>query len=144
MKDFPSKVFNDASLKVDQMNLYELFINMYLQEVRQLVKRGIKSDYVEKEDNLRYYKGKLLVSQHVRANLAYKERFYVPYEEFHPNRAENRLVKATLEKLQKLTTSAENSKEIRQLLTAFEMVDASVNYEKDFSQAHYTVPITNG
>ena len=38
MKDFPSKVFNDASLKVDRMNLYEIFINMYLQEVRQLVK----------------------------------------------------------------------------------------------------------
>lgn len=134
MKDFPSKVFNDASLKVDQMNLYELFINMYLQEVRLLVKRGIKSNYVEQEDNLRYYKGKLLVNQHVRENLAHKEHFYVSYEEFHPNSSENRLVKATLEKLQKLTTSAENSKEIRQLLTAFEMVDASVNYEKDFSQ----------
>lgn len=134
MKDFPSKVFNDASLKVDQMNLYELFINMYLQEVRQLVKRGIKSNYVGQEDNLRYYKGKLLVNQQVRANLAHKERFYVAYEEFHPNRAENRLVKATLAKLQKLTTGAENSKEIRQLLTAFEMVDASVNYAKDFSQ----------
>ena len=129
-----SKVFNDASLKVDQMNLYELFINMYLQEVRQLVKRGIKSNYVGQEDNLRYYKGKLLVNQQVRANLAHKERFYVAYEEFHPNRAENRLVKATLAKLQKLTTSAENSKEIRQLLTAFEMVDASVNYAKDFLQ----------
>lgn len=35
MKYFPGKVFNDASLKVDQMNLYELFINMYLQEVQQ-------------------------------------------------------------------------------------------------------------
>ena len=116
------------------MNLYELFINMYLQEVRQLVKRGIKSNYVGQEDNLRYYKGKLLVNQQVRANLAHKERFYVAYEEFHPNRAENRLVKATLAKLQKLTTSAENSKEIRQLLTVFEMVDASVNYAKDFSQ----------
>ena len=70
----------------------------------------------------------------MRVNLAHKERFYVSYEEFHPNRAENRLVKATLAKLQRLTISAENSKEIRQLLTAFEMVDASVNYTKDFSQ----------
>jgi len=134
MKDFPSKVFNDANLKADRMNLYEIFINMYLQEARQLVKRGIKSDYVQEEDNLKYYKGKLLVSKHVRANLAHKERFYVAYEEFHPNRPENRLVKATLEKLQKLTTSAENSKEIRQLLTAFEMVESSKNYEKDFSK----------
>ena len=134
MKDFPSKVFNDASLKVDKMNLYEIFINMYLQEVRQLVKHGIKSSYVEQEDNLKYYKGKLLVGSHVRTNLAHKERFYVSYDEFHPNRAENRLVKATLIKLQKLTSSAENSKEIRQLLTAFEMVDSSTNYEKDFAQ----------
>ena len=37
-------------------------------------------------------------------------------------------------KLQKLTTSAENSKEIRQLLTAFEMVEPSTNHMKDFSQ----------
>ena len=134
MRDFPSKVFNDANLKADKMNLYEIFINMYLQEVRQLVKRGIKSDYVQQEDNLNYYKGKLLVGKHVRANLAHKERFYVAFDEFHPNRPENRLVKATLEKLQKLTTSAKNSKEIRQLLTAFEMVESSTNYEKDFSQ----------
>ena len=134
MKGFPRKKFNDASLKVDQMNLYEIFINMYLQEVRQLVKHGIKSDYIGQEDNLRYYKGKLLVSQNIRANLAHRERFYVSYEEFHPNIPENRLVKATLAKLQKLTTSAKNSKEIRQLLTAFELVEASTNYEKDFSK----------
>ena len=38
------------------------------------------------------------------------------------NRAENRLIKATLVMLQKLTASAKNSKEIRQLLTSFEMV----------------------
>ena len=134
MKDFPSKVFNDASLKVDQMNLYEIFINMYLQEVRQLVKRGIKSAYVTQEDNLKYYKGKLLINQQIRTNLAHRERFYVTYDEFHPNRAENRLVKATLLKLQKLTSSAENAKEINQLLTAFEMVEPSLNYQKDFSR----------
>ena len=134
MKDFPSKVFNDASLKVDQMNLYEIFINMYLQEVRQLVKRGIKSAYVTQEDNLKYYKGKLLINQQIRTNLAHRERFYITYDEFHPNRAENRLVKATLLKLQKLTSSAENAKEINQLLTAFEMVEPSLNYQKDFSR----------
>lgn len=134
MKDFPSKMFKDASLKVDQMNLYEIFINMYLQEVRHLVKRGIKSAYITQEDNLRYYKGKLLVGQHLRTNLVHKERFYLGYEELLMNRPENKLVKSTLEKLQKITTSSENSKEIRQLLTAFELVESSTNYQKDFSK----------
>lgn len=134
LKDFPSKVFNDASLKIDHMNLYEIFINMYLQEVRQLIKIGIKSFYVELEDNLRYYKGKLLVGQHLTKNIAHKEQFYVRYDEYHQNIPENRLVKATLEKLHKLTTSSKNSKEIRQLLTAFNMVESSTNYQKDFSK----------
>lgn len=134
MKDFPGKVFNEASLKVDKMSLYEIFINMYLQEVRQLVKHGLKSAYLEQEDNLKFYKGKLLVNRQIKENLTHKERFYVAFEEFQQNRPENRLVKATLEKLQKLTTSAENAKEIRQLLIAFEMVDSSISFEKDFSK----------
>ena len=134
MKDFPSKVFNDANLKMDRMTLYEIFINMYLQEVRTLVKHGIKSAYVAREENLRFYKGKLIVSEHIKQNAAHGERFYVNYDEYLVDRAENRLVKATLLKLQKITGSAENQKEIRQLLTAFEMVKSSINYQKDFSK----------
>lgn len=128
------KTFNSANLNMGKMNLYEIIINMYLQEVRHLVKRGIKSDYITQEDNLRYYKGKLLIQQHIKENLCHKERFYVSYDEFHPDRAENRLIKATLLKLQKFTNSARNSKEIRQLLLSFEMVTPSVNYQKDFSK----------
>ena len=134
MKDFPSKVFTNANLKMDRMNLYEIFINMYIQEVRQLVKRGIKSSYVGQEDNLMVYKGKLIVNEHIKHNLIHKERFYLGFDEYQVNRAENKLIKSTLLKLQKLTTSAENSKEIRQLLTAFELVESSINYDKDFSK----------
>lgn len=134
MKDFPSKVFTNANLKMDRMNLYEIFINMYLQEVRQLVKQGIKSSYVTQEENLTVYKGKLLVNEHLKYNIAHKERFYVGFDEYQVNRPENKLIKSTLLKLQKLTSSAENSKETRQLLTAFEFVQPSKNYDKDFSK----------
>ena len=133
MKDFPCKVFNDANLKADRMNLYELFINMYLQEVRQILKQGLKSGYIEKEDNLHFYKGKLIANEHIRQNLSHKERFYLRYDEFNPNRPENKLIKSTLIKLSKMTSSAENSKEIRQILTGFELVEPSRNIEKDFA-----------
>lgn len=134
MKDFPSKVFSNANLKMERMNLYEIFINMYLQEVRQLVKHGIKSSYVGVEDNLNFYKGKLLVNEHIKRNMVHQERFYVRYDEYQVNRPENRLIKSTLLKLQNITSSAENSKTIRQLLTSFEMLPPSVNFDKDFSQ----------
>ena len=134
MKDFPSKVFSNANLKMERMNLYEIFINMYLQEVRQLVKHGIKSSYVGVEDNLNFYKGKLMVNEHIKHNMVHQERFYVRYDEYQVNRPENRLIKSTLLKLQNITSSAENSKTIRQLLTSFEMLPPSINFDKDFSQ----------
>lgn len=134
MKDFPSKVFTNANLKFEKMNLYEIFINMYLQEVRKLIKHGIKSAYIGQEDNLNVYKGKLLVEKHIKQNFIHKERFYVGFDEYQVNRAENKLIKSTLLKLQKLTSSMENSKEIRQLLTVFELVEPSTNYDKDFAK----------
>lgn len=133
MKDFPSKVFNEAHLKIDKMNLYEIFINMYIQEVRNLMKKGLRSVYLPVQDNLNYYKGKLNVGEHIKRNLIHKERFYVGYDEFDINRPENRLIKSTLLKLQKLSSSTANLKEIRQLLLHFEMVKSSSNYTRDFS-----------
>lgn len=138
MKDFPCKVFTDASLDVAKMNLYELFINMYLQQVRLLTKHGLRSAYQERSENLFCYKGKLCVKQQLQHNLVHRERFYVQYDEFSVNRAENRLVKSTLLKLQKLTSSVRNAKEIKQLLLAFDGVDVSLNYAKDFSMVNLT------
>ncbi len=134
LKDFEGKAFGDAALNADRMNLYEIFISMYLKETRTLVKHGIKSAYVSKEENLAFFKGKLDISQHIKANTAHKERFFMRYDEYHVNRAENRLVKAVLDKLRKETASSENAKEIRQLMTYFELVEASTNYEEDFAR----------
>lgn len=134
MKDFPSKAFTSANLQMSKMNLYEIFINMYIQEVRKLLRHGIKSSYVVQNDNLKFYKGKLDVSNHIKSNIVHKERFFMNYDEYLVDRAENRIVKATLEKLGRLTQSAENQKEIRQQLAAFEMVSVSYNYQKDFSK----------
>ena len=134
LKEFDGKSFNLASLNSDKMNLYEIFINMYLKETRNLVKHGIKSLYVPNEDNLRYFKGKLKVNDHIKLNAAHRERFFMCYDEYQVNRAENRLVKTTLLKLQKLTRSLENAKEIGQLLISFEHVEISTNIDEDFSK----------
>lgn len=133
MKDFPGKVFNFANLKTESMNIYEIFINMYVQQVLDLVRKGLKSAYVQVEDNLNFYKGKLLINENIKQNMAHQERFYVSYDDFNLNRPENKLIKATLIKLQKISNSSENVKAIRQVLVYFELVEASVNYNKDFS-----------
>ena len=52
-----------------------------------------------REDNLNFYKGKLVVAQQIKQNAARGERFFVRCDEYLADRAENRLVKATLMKL---------------------------------------------
>ena len=134
LKEFEGKSFTNAMLNADKMNLYEVFINMYIQETRLLLKGGLKSAYQNHEENIKFYKGKLSVSNHIKNNIVHKERFYMQFDEYHINRAENRLIKATLLKLMAFSRSQDNIKSIRQMLNSFELVDESVNYEKDFNE----------
>ncbi len=133
LRDIPFKHLDTTNLKTARLPVFEIFIRMYLQEAMILAKKGLRSAYLEREDNLRFYKGKLLVSGHIRQNAAHKERFYMRYDEYDLNRPENKLIKSTLLKLMALSSDNQNQKDIRQLLTYFEFVDPSVNYEKDFS-----------
>lgn len=134
LKDFPCKKFSNAELAVDRLNLYEIFIRMFVEETAGLVKHGLKSAYIEKQENLTVYKGKLLVNSHIKHNAAHKERFFVEFDEYMLNRPENRLIKSTLLTLLKQTSCGDTAKNIRRLLTAFELVEPSVCYERDFSK----------
>ena len=138
LKDFDGKVFSSASLNADKMNLYEIFIRMYIQEAWTLVKRGIKSDYISNEENLHVYKGKLNVSKQISLNAAHKERFYMVFDEYQVNRPENKLIKSTLLKLLGVSRNTDNTREIKQLLYSFELVQESDNYVKDFSKVSLT------
>ncbi|VDG98940.1 5-methylcytosine-specific restriction enzyme subunit McrC [Lysinibacillus sphaericus] len=137
LKDFPSKTFNESHLAKSNMPIFEVFIRQYIREVQMIVKRGLKSTYYDEQENLRVYKGKMNFSQQIKNNLVHKERFYMQYDEFGVNRAENRLIKTTLMFLTNISSSTENIKELRKLLLYFEKVDTSFEIEKDFARAQY-------
>ena len=128
------KALSQISLGTGDMELFEAYIRMYLDEAQMLVKRGLRSAYEEKTDNLGCFRGKLQVAGHIRRNIAHKERFYVTYEEFTKNRSENRLIKTTLKKLQKVTTDERNKKDARELLLFFDGIQESMDYRQDFTQ----------
>lgn len=133
LKDFPCKTFSNSSLDIAKTDLLEIFINMYITEVNRLVKQGLRSAYIEQEENQSFFKGKLLASSHIKNNIVHNERFYVRYDEFSMNRPENRLLKATLNKLSKISGYSDNRKSIRSLLTYFDGVEVSTNYHRDLS-----------
>ncbi len=134
LKNHPFKNINIANLKSINLPLLEIFISMFLDEVSKLIKIGIKSDYVEFEDNLKFLKGKLKISEQIRKNIVHKERFYVCYQEFSIDRAENRLIKSTLEFLYKCSKTSRNQRLIREYLFIFDEISSSSDINADFSR----------
>ena len=133
LKEFKGKSFKNAQINDSKLPIYEVFIQMYLNEVQELLKKGLKSDYLTIEGNLTFFKGKFLINQHLKHNIILKDRFYMAYDEFHINRPENRLIKTTLLKLNKISSNGKNQLLAKRLLAEFEMVNQSTNIDKDFS-----------
>lgn len=133
-KEIPFKSFNMASLDTEKIEILEVFIIMFLDEVSKLIKKGLRSSYTKEENNLNYLKGKLLINKHISKNMIRKEKFYVEYDQYNQNIAENKIIKATLIKLKNITTSSIIQNRIRKYLFAFDGVQESLNYKKDFSR----------
>ena len=134
LKKSPFKNFNMAHLRSSKMPLLEIFITMFLDELAQLIKKGLKSDYITKEENLKFLKGKLKINQQIKKNYIHKENFFVEYQEFLSDRVENKLIKTTLEFLYKKAKSNKNQQRIREFLFVFDNINKSQNIKNDFSK----------
>lgn len=119
--------------RIKDLEIFEIFIFMFLEEVGIIIKKGIKSDYVGFEDNLFYLKGKLLINEQIKRNSIHKERFYVQYDDYNQNRSENRLIKSTLKLLSNISRDFDNQRKIRQYLEHMNWIELSLNIDKDFS-----------
>ena len=134
LRDTPYKTLQTSNVNIEKMNIFEIFIRMFIDELFFVVKRGLKCSYETIEENAHFFKGKMKFSQQIKFNLAHKERNYVEYDAFTVNRPENRLLKATLQYLYKHSSSTKNRTDIKSLLNSFGEVEASVDYKSDFSK----------
>lgn len=114
-----------------KIDIFEIFIVMFLDEVGQIIKKGVKSDYTAQEDNLFFLKGKLRFNEHIKRNYIDKERFYVEYDDYNQNRPENRLIKSTLNLLSKVSKDFQNIRRIRLYMEHMNWVDLSMNVDND-------------
>ncbi len=134
LKKSPFKNFHKAELQSAKMPLLEIFISMFLEELATLVRKGIKSEYILKEENLHFLKGKFKMGEQIQHNAIHKERFFVAYEEFSNDRVENRLIKTTLEFLYKKSKCNKNQQKLREFLFIFDDVKRSHNITTDFAK----------
>ena len=105
LKDSPYKSLQTTNVDVEKMDIFEVFMRMFIDEVFFIVKRGLKCSYETITSNENFFKGKVIFPEHIKLNYAHKERAYVAFDEFNNNRPENKLIKSTLLYLYKQTKS---------------------------------------
>ena len=149
LKNSNFKNIDTANLKTTNMTLLEIFISMFCDELDKLIKKGIKSDYIEVEENSKVLKGQLQFSQNIVKNIVHKERFYVKFDEFSEDRIENRIIKTAILFLLKKSNREVNKKRLRHLHSFFSNISKVHDIHNAFSSiklnrqiVHYEQTIT--
>lgn len=108
---------HDKPADVDdtKVPLHEWLVRLFLDQVDSLVARGIRLHYVEREDNLSTVRGRLLVAQNMRANALAPHRFFCRFEEFSPDRPENRLIRSAVLRVMGRSSNPDNQRRAAQL-----------------------------
>lgn len=78
--------------------LSPLIVAHFLSIVKEIVKRGLKKGYVQREDNLKKVKGRIVIFRNERINIQKKryDKVFCQYQEYSEDTVENRLIKKAL------------------------------------------------
>lgn len=131
--DIPFEARLADILEAPDSSFMEFFISVFVRECMKILKSGLLSGYTTVEENTTSMQGSILFSENIRKNLAHRERLYVRHDVFTPDRAENRLIKATAKVMSKLVRSRHNEQELRKILVYLDEVEDSISVERDFS-----------
>ncbi|MBR3597825.1 MAG: McrC family protein [Clostridia bacterium] len=134
LRNTPYKTLQTSNVNIEKMNIFEIFIRMFIDEMFFVVKRGLKRNYELVEENATFFKGKIKFSEHIKINYSHKEHNYIEYDSFTVNRSENKILKSTLLYLYTQSASSKNRNDIKILLDFFMDVEASSNYQSDFAK----------
>ncbi|MFA9392555.1 MAG: McrC family protein [Prolixibacteraceae bacterium] len=134
LKDSPFKTIDQAHLNSTRMPILEIFIALFLKEMDNIVKRGIKHFYTNIEENQKFLKGRLIFSQHIKQNITRADRFYVRFDEFKADIPQNRILKTALNYLSNKTRSTKNKRQINDLLGLLDEVAESTRLADDLNR----------
>ena len=111
-----------APMQTQQHNLLELLIRLFADRLLVAVQRGIPRRYLSREDDLKLLRGRLNITRQLTHFAARRDRIACRFDELSDDTPLNRVLKAAVQRLAKLTRSADNARRLADLATRFEYV----------------------
>ena len=124
VETFNENIYENLEIGNQDMPILEIFVSNFINEVEKILKKGLIYSYINKSENILYFKGKLDLPNHIKHNII-ENRFFMNFDEFSINSMENCLLKLALEKIKNISSDMENKAKIYQLLVHFDDIQTS-------------------
>ena len=128
--------YRDVALEEDFENTAELLAAILCRGVAVQIKRGLMREYIATEESLSSPRGKIQVSDSIKAMTVRKKQLVCTYDDFSTNAYNNRIIKTTFDVLMRAKISKERKKEIKKLLIYFDGVDVLDIHNINWSQRY--------
>ncbi|TVQ96857.1 MAG: hypothetical protein EA399_14975 [Desulfovibrionales bacterium] len=102
--------------------LIKVFMDLYVGKLASEWRKGSVRDYLVEEANRSFLRGKLLLPEHLRANLLHRERFFTACDEFSSDTPLSRVLKGALRICAAQVFSPDLANKARKLLHDFDSV----------------------
>jgi len=129
----------------DNQTLHEWLLERFLDDLRDLVARGMRGAYITTEDNLVTLRGRLLVGPNIRRNAFAAHRLWCSFDIFSIDRPENRLIRTAIDRVITGTETVKTRQRALGLRELLREIPLSSNIRADFaawrtdrSMLHYT------
>lgn len=123
-----------ARLQTRSNSILELYFEIFLREIENLLRKGLFRSYRRVQDNSKYLKGKLIFHKNIQKNFAHQERFYAEFQQFDYDHLLNRILGKALDILESLVLTPSLEYRIRKLRTHFPPTRKEIFLERDFIQ----------
>lgn len=110
---------SEASLRKKYQSLLDLYFELYLNEVNQLLQKGLIKKYNQNSGNILALKGRLDFAKNIQQNLVRQERFHTTHQVYDYNHLANQILFKALKVLKTISNNTYLIDGVNRLLASF-------------------------
>lgn len=123
---------SEATLRKKYQSLLDLYFELFLSEVSQLLQQGLIKRYNQNNGNVLALKGRLHFAKNIQQNVIRQERFYTTHQVYDYNHLVNQILYKTLKVLKTISNNTYLIDGVNRLLSNFPEIK-----EVEINKAHF-------
>ncbi|WP_255444083.1 McrC family protein [Robiginitalea sp. SC105] len=112
-----------AHVNKQHLNLLEVYFEMFLGELEDLIRKGFVKKYRKRTANQKALRGKLEFAGHLQRNLIHKERFYTTHEVYDPEHLLHQILLKALDIVDQFSMGSRLSDVCKRILFSFPEIE---------------------